>query len=82
MAVIDTIERDGLLERARKLSGALREGLVHERVREIRGEGLLIGLDLLEAKDYKQRSWALVPLLVLLFLVIAALIAVLIIFVL
>lgn len=40
------------------------------------------GLDLLEAKDYKQRSGALVPLLVLLFLVIAALIAVLIIFVL
>ena len=40
------------------------------------------GLDLLEVKDYKQRSGAVVPLLVLLVLVIAALIAVLIIFVL
>lgn len=40
------------------------------------------GLNLLDPKDYKQRSGALVPLLVLLFLVIAALIAVLIIFVL
>lgn len=40
------------------------------------------GLELLEPNDYKQKSGALVPLLVLLFLVIAALIAVLIIFVL
>ena len=40
------------------------------------------GLQLLDPKDYKQSSGALVPLLVLLFLVIAALIAVLIIFVL
>lgn len=40
------------------------------------------GLELLEPNDYKQKSGAMVPLLVLLFLVIAALIAVLIIFVL
>lgn len=40
------------------------------------------GLELLEPNDYKQKSGPLVPLLVLLFLVIAALIAVLIIFVL
>lgn len=59
LAVIDTIERDGLLERARKLSGALREGLVHERVGEIRGEGLLIGLDLLDATAAKVSAAAL-----------------------
>lgn len=40
------------------------------------------GLELLDPKDYQQKSGALVPLLVLLFLVIAALLAVLIIFVL
>ena len=46
LAVIDTIERDGLLEQARSVGAALRDGLAHESVSEVRGAGLLIGLDL------------------------------------
>jgi acetylornithine aminotransferase len=59
LAVIGTIERDGLLERARELNAVLRDGLVHERVGEIRGEGLLIGLDLLEANAARVSAVAL-----------------------
>ncbi len=46
LAVIDTIERDGLLEHAAQVGGLLRDGLVHPHVGEVRGRGLLIGLDL------------------------------------
>jgi acetylornithine/N-succinyldiaminopimelate aminotransferase len=46
LAVLDTIEADGLLENARKLGERLREGLAHPGVTEVRGRGLLIGLDL------------------------------------
>jgi acetylornithine/N-succinyldiaminopimelate aminotransferase len=47
LAVIGTIEADGLLEHATVLGQKLRDGLAAEpRVTEVRGEGLLIGLDL------------------------------------
>jgi acetylornithine/N-succinyldiaminopimelate aminotransferase len=46
LAVIATIERDGLLENATKVGELLRHGLAHPRVTEVRGRGLLIGLDL------------------------------------
>jgi acetylornithine/N-succinyldiaminopimelate aminotransferase len=46
LAVIETIEKDGLLDNATKVGEVLRDGLVHEHVTEIRGRGLLIGLDL------------------------------------
>ena len=46
LAVIETIEKDGLLDNATKVGEVLRDGLAHERVTEIRGRGLLIGLDL------------------------------------
>ncbi|MEQ6902759.1 acetylornithine transaminase [Nocardioides sp. YIM 152588] len=47
LAVIDTIEKDGLLDRVTAVGGRLREGLAAEpRVTEVRGTGLLIGLDL------------------------------------
>ncbi len=46
LAVIETIEKDGLLDNATKVGEVLREGLAHEHVTEIRGRGLLIGLDL------------------------------------
>jgi acetylornithine/N-succinyldiaminopimelate aminotransferase len=50
LAVLDTIEKDDLLEHVTKLGHHLREGLVADgRVTEIRGAGLLIGLDLSEA---------------------------------
>ncbi|MCZ4497714.1 MAG: acetylornithine aminotransferase apoenzyme [Marmoricola sp.] len=47
LAVIATIERDGLLERTAVLGQKLRDGLAADpRVLEVRGEGLLIGLTL------------------------------------
>jgi acetylornithine/N-succinyldiaminopimelate aminotransferase len=47
LAVIDTIESDGLLARAGELGERLRDGLRGEpRVTDVRGQGVLIGLDL------------------------------------
>jgi acetylornithine/N-succinyldiaminopimelate aminotransferase len=46
LAVIDTIERDGLLEHVEKVGAVLAEGLKDERVTEIRQVGLLVGIDL------------------------------------
>jgi acetylornithine/N-succinyldiaminopimelate aminotransferase len=47
LAVIGTIETDGLLERVTVLGQKIRDGLVADpRVTEVRGQGLLIGLDL------------------------------------
>ncbi len=46
LAVIDTIEHDGLLDNAAKVGELLREGVAHPRVTEVRGRGLLVGLDL------------------------------------
>jgi acetylornithine aminotransferase len=47
LAVIRTIEEDGLLEHVTVLGQKLRDGLAADpRVTEVRGEGLLIGLDL------------------------------------
>lgn len=46
LAVLDTIEKDDLLVNATTLGGRLRAGLEHERVSEVRGRGLLIGLTL------------------------------------
>ncbi|MGA8210421.1 MAG: acetylornithine transaminase [Nocardioidaceae bacterium] len=46
LAVIDTIEADGLLANARAVGSQLREGLAHPHVAEVRGLGLMIGLDL------------------------------------
>lgn len=47
LAVIGTIESDGLLEHVTVLGQKLRDGLAADpRVSEVRGDGLLIGLDL------------------------------------
>ena len=49
LAVMDTIESEGLLEHVTDLGHHLREGLAaDDRVTEVRGAGLLIGLDLSE----------------------------------
>ena len=44
--MIETIEKEGLLDHATEVGAALRAGLADPRVTEIRGEGLLVGLDL------------------------------------
>jgi acetylornithine aminotransferase len=46
LAVIATIEKEGLLDNADTVGATLREGLADDRVTGIRGAGLLIGLDL------------------------------------
>ena len=47
LAVLDTVETDGLLEHVTALGHHVRDGLAtDERVTEVRGAGLLIGLDL------------------------------------
>ncbi len=52
LAVIGTIEAEGLLEHVTVLGQKLRDGLAADpRVTEVRGAGLLIGLDLTEDKS-------------------------------
>ncbi|QIG43425.1 acetylornithine transaminase [Nocardioides anomalus] len=52
LAVIDTIEREGLLEHVTVLGQKVRDGLAADpRVTEVRGEGLLIGLTLSEPRS-------------------------------
>ena len=52
LAVIGTIEAEGLLEHVTVLGQKLRDGLAADpRVTEVRGAGLLIGLDLAEEKS-------------------------------
>jgi acetylornithine/N-succinyldiaminopimelate aminotransferase len=46
LAVIATIEADGLLDNATKVGELLRDGVADPRVTEVRGRGLLVGLDL------------------------------------
>ena len=50
LAVIDTIEREGLLDHVAKIGERLREGLADPRVSTVRGQGLLIGIDLTEER--------------------------------
>lgn len=60
LAVIRTIEDDGLLEHVTVLGQKLRDGLAADpRVTEVRGEGLLIGLDLVAAKSAEVAAAAL-----------------------
>ncbi len=46
LAVIETIEKDGLLENATEVGELLRDGLAEPRVTEVRCRGLFLGLDL------------------------------------
>ena len=58
--MIRTIDEDGLLEHATKLGERIRTGLAEDdRVAEVRGSGLLIGLDLTESRSAEVFSAAL-----------------------
>lgn len=60
LAVLETIEQEGLLEHCVALGERLRAGLgADERVTEVRGVGLMIGLDLAEANAAEVVSAAL-----------------------
>src|SRR5262249_10094161 len=61
ITVLDVLHRDRLDERARHLGGILRHGLEqiarrHEIVGDIRGRGLLAGLELVAARQTKRGS--------------------------
>ena len=52
LAVLDTIEKDGLLDHASDVGQRLRTGLAADtRVTEVRGRGLFVGLDLSEPRS-------------------------------
>lgn len=59
LAVLDVIEEEGLLARAEDLGKLLKQGLEQlPGIREVRGEGLLIGVDLTtEAGPLVKRAW-------------------------
>ncbi len=60
LAVIETIERDGLLQHATELGAHLRDGLLaDDRVTEVRGSGLLVGLSLSEPRSAQVAAHAL-----------------------
>ena len=60
LAVLATIESEGLLDHVTKLGERLRTGLAADpRVTEVRGAGLLIGLDLSEARSAEVTAAAL-----------------------
>ena len=46
LAVLRTIQEEGLLDRAASLGASLAEGLQHEHVTAVRAQGLLVGIDL------------------------------------
>jgi 2,2-dialkylglycine decarboxylase (pyruvate) len=59
--VLDVLERDGLDRRARELGGVLADGLRelanrHPVIGDVRGRGLLIGLELVLDRETKQSS--------------------------
>ncbi len=64
LAVIDVIEEEGLVERARQRGEYLLAGLHelqerHEQIGDVRGQGLLVGIELVEDRTSKQPADAL-----------------------
>ncbi len=59
LAVIETIEREGLMERADELGAYLMTGLLdlqqrYEAIGEVRGEGLLLGVELVKDRESRE----------------------------
>lgn len=64
LAVIDVIEEEGLVERARQRGEYLLAGLhelqeLHEQIGDVRGHGLLVGIELVEDRATRQPADAL-----------------------
>jgi 2,2-dialkylglycine decarboxylase (pyruvate) len=64
LTVLDVIARDGLVERAGRLGGRLRDGLLalqerHARIGDVRGRGLLQGIELVVDRETKEPAEAL-----------------------
>jgi len=59
LAVLETIEKENLIERASEMGGYLRANLEslqqkYEAIGEIRGEGLLLGIDLVKDRESRE----------------------------
>lgn len=59
LAVIDTIEKEGLLDNVARVGALFAEGLADARVAQVRAVGLLIGIDLVEPVAAKVAAAAL-----------------------
>lgn len=64
LAVLDVIEQEGLVQRAARLGERLMDGLrelqaEHEQVGDVRGRGLLVGVELVEDRETKTPADAL-----------------------
>lgn len=46
LAALEVLLKDGLVTNARKMGGRFRQQLVHPAIREVRGEGLMLAVDL------------------------------------
>jgi 4-aminobutyrate aminotransferase-like enzyme len=56
VAVLDTIEREGLMDNAAKVGAVLRDGIAalaarHEGIGDVRGAGLFVGVELVSDRD-------------------------------
>ncbi|MEZ5190415.1 MAG: aminotransferase class III-fold pyridoxal phosphate-dependent enzyme [Schumannella sp.] len=61
-AVLSVIQDDGLIENARRIGARLRDGIAglgSERVAEVRGAGLFIGVDLVDADGHPDEPFTL-----------------------
>ena len=59
LAVLETIEKEGLIERAKELGAHLRKNLDslqqrYEAIGDIRGQGLLLGIDLVKDRESRE----------------------------
>ena len=64
LAVLETLQREQLLERARRQGDYLRRGLLelqqrHEAIGDVRGLGLLLGVELVQDRDTREPYHAL-----------------------
>jgi 2,2-dialkylglycine decarboxylase (pyruvate) len=63
LKVLEIVERDGLAARAASLGARLKKGLIelqsrHPCIGDVRGRGLLLGLEFIDERDGKKRSSA------------------------